>query len=162
MEREVVLTEEGYKKLQEELELLSTVRRREIAERIKEAREFGDISENSEYEDAKNEQAMVEGRVLHLENQLRNARVVDVDHVSTEAVSIGVKVTIKDVKGRKSVEYMIVGSGESDPRRGLISNESPVGRALLGRKKGEKVTVPTAKGAVQYQVMKIEAGDHAS
>jgi transcription elongation factor GreA len=162
MEREVVLTEEGYKKLQEELDQLSTVRRREVAERIKEAREFGDISENSEYEDAKNEQAMVEGRILHLESQLRNARVVDVEHVSTESVSIGVRVTIKDVKGKKNLEYKIVGAGESDPRKGMISNESPVGRALIGHKKGDKVTVPTAKGAVQYQVVKIEAGEHGS
>lgn len=162
MDREVVLTEEGYKKLQDELDQLSTVRRREVAERIKEAREFGDISENSEYEDAKNEQAMVEGRILHLESQLRNARVVDVEHVSTESVSIGVRVTIKDVKGKKSLEYKIVGAGESDPRKGMISNESPVGRALIGHKKGDKVTVPTAKGQVQYQVMKIEAGEHGS
>ena len=162
MDREVVLTEEGYKKLQEELDQLSTVRRREVAERIKEAREFGDISENSEYEDAKNEQAMVEGRILHLESQLRNATVVDVEHVSTESVSIGVRVTIKDVKGKKSLAYKIVGAGESDPRKGMISNESPVGRALIGHKKGDKVVVPTAKGQVQYQVMKIEAGDHGS
>ena len=162
MDREVVLTEEGYRKHQDELTHLQTVRRREVAERIKEAREFGDISENSEYEDAKNEQAQVEGRILHLESQLRNARVVDIEHVSTESVSIGVRVTIKDVKGKKSLEYGIVGSGEADPRNGLISAESPVGRALLGRKKGEKLTVPTAKGSVQYQVVKIEARDHGN
>ncbi len=161
MNREVILTEEGYNRLQEELEQLQTVRRREVAERIKEAREFGDISENSEYEDAKNEQAMVEGRIIHLETQLRSAQVIDVAHVSTETVSVGVRVTIKDAKAKANVEYLIVGSGESDPRNGMISSESPIGRALLGKKKGEKVSVGTAKGAVHYSIVKIEARDHA-
>ena len=102
MDREIVLTEEGYKKLQEELEQLAGPRRREVAERIKEAREFGDISENSEYEDAKNEQAQVEGRIRHLEQQLRNARVVDTEHLSTDVVQVGVQVTIQATSRRRS------------------------------------------------------------
>ena len=142
MEREVVLTEEGFQKLKEEIEYLSTIKRREVAERIKEAREFGDISENSEYDDAKNEQAQLEARILGLEQKLRNARVVDAEHVSTESVSIGARVTLKDLSTKKNVEYSIVGSAEADPRNHRLSNESPVGKAVLGRKKGEKVTVP--------------------
>jgi transcription elongation factor GreA len=158
MEREVVLTEEGFQKLKEEIEHLSTVKRREVAERIKEAREFGDISENSEYDDAKNEQAQLEARILGLEQKLRNARVVDAEHVSTESVSIGARVTLKDLSTKKNVEYSIVGSAEADPRNHRLSNESPVGRAVLGRKKGEKVTVPTPRGPVEFQIMKIQPG----
>jgi transcription elongation factor GreA len=158
MEREVVLTEEGFQKLKEEIDHLSTVKRREVAERIKEAREFGDISENSEYDDAKNEQAQLEARILGLEQKLRNARVVDAAHVSTESVSIGARVTLKDLSTKKNVEYSIVGSAEADPRNHRLSNESPVGRAVLGRKKGEKVTVPTPRGPVEFQIMKIQPG----
>jgi transcription elongation factor GreA len=158
MEREVVLTEEGFQKLKEEIDHLSTVKRREVAERIKEAREFGDISENSEYDDAKNEQAQLEARILGLEQKLRNARVVDAEHVSTESVSIGARVTLKDLSTKKNVEYSIVGSAEADPRNHRLSNESPVGRAVLGRKKGEKVTVPTPRGPVEFQIMKIQPG----
>ncbi|HJZ61467.1 MAG TPA: transcription elongation factor GreA [Miltoncostaeaceae bacterium] len=158
MEREVVLTEEGFQKLKEEIEYLSTIKRREVAERIKEAREFGDISENSEYDDAKNEQAQLEARILGLEQKLRNARVVDAEHVSTESVSIGARVTLKDLSTKKNVEYSIVGSAEADPRNHRLSNESPVGKAVLGRKKGEKVTVPTPRGPVEFQIMKIQPG----
>jgi transcription elongation factor GreA len=160
MDREVILTEEGYARLREEIEYLSSDKRREVAERIKEAREFGDIAENSEYDDAKNEQAQLEYRIQSLEQKLRNARVVDTEHVSTETVSIGARVTLKDVKTKATHEYSIVGSAEADPRNGRLSNESPVGRALLGKRKGEKVTVPAPRGALQYQVVKIEAGDH--
>jgi transcription elongation factor GreA len=159
MEREFILTEEGYLKLKEEIEYLSTVKRREVAERIKVAREFGDIAENSEYDAAKNEQAQLEQRIQVLEQRLRNARVVDTERVSTETVAIGTKVTLKDLDAKKNVVYAIVGSTEADPRRHRVSNESPVGRALLGRKKGEKVTIPAPRGALQYQIMKIEAGD---
>src|SRR5215468_152094 len=116
MDREVILTEDGYRKLMEEIEFLSTTKRREVAERIKEAREFGDISENSEYDAAKNEQAQLEYRIQSLEQKLRNARVVDVEHVSTDVVSIGARVTLKDLKGKKNLEYAIVGSAEADPR----------------------------------------------
>jgi transcription elongation factor GreA len=161
MDREVILTEEGYAKLREEIAYLSSDKRREVAERIKEAREFGDIAENSEYDDAKNEQAQLEYRIQSLEQKLRNARVVDTEHVSTETISIGARVTLKDVKAKTTHEYSIVGSAEADPRNGRLSNESPVGRALLGKRKGEKVTVPAPRGPLQYQVVKIEAGDPA-
>lgn len=159
MDREVILTEEGYRKLKEEIEYLSTIKRREVAERIKEAREFGDISENSEYDDAKNEQAQVESRIQVLEQKLRNARVVDTEHIATDTVSIGAYVTLKNTKSKEQVEYAIVGSAEADPRNRRLSNESPVGKALLGRKKGEKVTIPAPRGAIEYQIVKIEAGD---
>ncbi|MEW6582233.1 MAG: transcription elongation factor GreA [Actinomycetota bacterium] len=157
MEREVILTEEGYQKLKEEIEFLSTQKRREVAERIKTAREFGDISENSEYDDAKNEQAQLEQRIQMLEQRLRNARLVDTEHVSTESVAIGTKVTLKDLEAKRNVVYAIVGSAEADPRNHRVSNESPVGKALLGRKKGEKVTIPAPRGPLNYQIMKIEA-----
>ena len=116
MDREVILTEEGYSKLKEEIEYLSTSKRREVAERIKEAREFGDISENSEYDDAKNEQAQLEYRIQSLEQKLRNARVVDTEHVSTETVSIGARVTLKDTKSKATREYSIVGLGRGRPQ----------------------------------------------
>ena len=159
MDREVILTEEGYEKLQEEIEYLSTVKRREVAERIKEAREFGDISENSEYDDAKNEQAHIESRILQLEHQLRNARIVDSHDVDTGVVSIGTKVTVRTTADKKSRVFALVGSAEADPLQDRLSNESPLGKALLGRKKGDKVTVATPRGQVEYQVVKIEAGD---
>ena len=158
MDREVILTEEGYEKLQEEIEHLSTVKRREVAERIKEAREFGDISENSEYDDAKNEQAQIEHRIQQLEQKLRNARVVDTEHLSTESVSIGARVTLKEGRKKSTIEYTIVGSSEANPREGRLSNESPVGKALLGHKKGEKVDIPAPRGTITYTIVKIEAG----
>jgi transcription elongation factor GreA len=160
MEREVVLTEEGYNKLKEEIEHLQTVKVREVAERIKEAREFGDISENSEYDDAKNEQAQVAARIITLEQQLRNARVVDAEQVSTESVSIGARVTLKELASKKNTEYSVVGSAEADPREHRLSSESPLGKALLGKKKGEKLTVTTPRGAMEFQVMKIQPGGH--
>ncbi len=159
MDREVILTEDGYRKLQEEIDYLSGDKRREVAERIKEAREFGDISENSEYDDAKNEQAQIEYRIQALEAKLRNARVVDTEHVSTETVSIGNKVRLKDLTAEREVEYSIVGSAEADPRRGRLSNESPVGKAVLGRSRGDKVTIPAPRGALKYEIVEIEAGD---
>ena len=160
MQRDVLLTPEGLDKLKDEIEHLSTVKRREVAERIKEAREFGDISENSEYDDAKNEQAQLEYRIQTLEQKLRNARVVDTEHVSTETVSIGARVTLKDTKSKATREYSIVGSAEADPRNHRLSNESPVGKALLGKKKGEKVTIPAPRGAIHYQIVDIQAGEH--
>jgi transcription elongation factor GreA len=162
MDREVILTEEGYQRLKEEIEHLSTIKRREVAERIKEARDFGDISENSEYDAAKNEQAQLEYRIQSLEQKLRNARIVDTEHVSTEMVSIGARVTLKNLKSKDTLEYSIVGSAEADPRHHRLSNESPVGKALLGRKKGEKVTIPAPRGSIQYQIMKIQAGEPAA
>ena len=159
MEREVILTEEGYAKLQDEIEYLTTTTRREVADRIKTAREFGDISENSEYDDAKNEQAHVESRILQIEHQLRNARIVDTHDVATDVVGIGTKVTVRTTADKKTKSFALVGSAEADPVNDRLSNESPIGKALMGRKKGDKVTVATPRGQVEYQVVKIEAED---
>src|SRR4051794_757214 len=139
MQRDVLLTPEGLDKLKEELGELSTVRRREVAERIKEAREFGDISENSEYDDAKNEQAMLETRIAQIEEQIRSARVVSADDISTDVVSVGTIVNVKFDDGKPG-KFTIVGSAEAAPPEKL-SNESPIGKALMGRKRGEEVTV---------------------
>src|SRR5215204_5973441 len=127
MQRDVLLTPEGLDKLKEEIEHLSTVKRREVAERIKEAREFGDISENSEYDDAKNEQAMLESRIAALEEKIRSASVIDADELSNDVVQIGSVVHVKDEKTSKSQRFTIVGSAEANPADGKLSNESPVG-----------------------------------
>jgi transcription elongation factor GreA len=158
VEKDVILTPEGYEKLQKELETLTTVSRREVADRIREAREFGDISENSEYDDAKNEQAMLEAQIAKLEEQLRAARVIEAGDVPRDTVSLGSQVTVEDAKGKKST-YMIVGSAEADPlaKPARISNESPVGRALLGRKKGEKLDVAVPQGTLTLKVASISA-----
>lgn len=133
-QKKVILTYEGVKKLEEELEFLKTVKRKEITEKIKVALGYGDLSENSEYDEAKNEQAFTEGRILQLENMLKNAVVVDESEISTDRVSIGSKVKIKDYEFDEEVEYVIVGSAEADPINYKISNESPVGAGLLGKK----------------------------
>ena len=135
--RETVLTPQGLEDLKAKIELLRTERRREVAQRIKEAREFGDISENSEYDDAKNEQAMLEKQISDLEEKLRGARVIDEKQVDTDVVGVGVTVHVKDQKTDKSSKYRIVGSAEADPAESKLSNESPVGKALLGHKRGE-------------------------
>ena len=146
MPKDVILTPQGLETLQRELDDLQTTKRRELAERIKEAREFGDISENSEYDDAKNEQAMLESRIMTLEDKLRSASVIDASELSPDVVRVGSQVSVKDDKG-KSLTYTIVGSTEADPGANRLSNESPVGKALVGRKKGEavKVTLPSGK-----------------
>lgn len=154
-DKEVILTLEGLKKLEQELEHFKSVKRREVAERIKEAISFGDISENSEYEDAKNEQAMIEGRILTLEKMLRNARVIDENDVHTDVVSIGSVVMLKDVELNEQIEYTIVGSAEADPGQNKISNESPVGKAILGRKKGSTVDVTVPAGVLKYKIVEI-------
>ena len=159
MDREVILTEEGFNKLEDEIEHLTTKTRREVAERIKTAREFGDISENSEYDDAKNEQARVESRIIQIEHQLRNARIIDTHDVPTAVVSSGVKVTVRTPADKKTMSVSVVGSAEADPLTNRLSNESPIGKALMGRKKGDKVTVVSPRGQVEYQVVKIEAED---
>ena len=156
-EKEVLLTVEGLKKLEEELEHLKTVKRKEVADRIKQAIEFGDISENSEYDDAKNEQAFIEGRILTLEKQLRNARIIDDSELSTEVVSLGSTVVLKDLELGDILEYEIVGSMEADPIEKKISNESPVGKAVLGQKIGSVVTVEVPAGNLQYQILEIRA-----
>ncbi len=158
MSRESLITPEGLEKLTEELEHLSTTKRREVAERIKEAREFGDIAENSEYDDAKNEQAMLEKQIADLEEKLRGARVIDQKAVSADVVNVGVTVHVKDQKTEKSTKYRIVGSAEADPADNKLSNESPVGKALLGHKRGEIVSVPVPRGpARKLKITKIEA-----
>lgn len=155
-EKEVILTQEGLKRLEEELENLKSVKRREVAERIKVAIGYGDISENSEYEDAKNEQAFIEGRIITLEKMLRNARIINNDEVDTNTVSIGSIVTLKDLEFGDTVEYNIVGTAESDPLHNKISNESPVGKAILGKQKGFTVDVSVPAGIIQYQIIDIK------
>lgn len=155
-EKEVILTQDGLKKLEEELEYLKSVKRREVAERIKIAIGYGDISENSEYEDAKNEQAFIEGRIITLEKMLRNARIINNEEIGTDVVSIGSKVTLEDVEFGDEVEYTIVGTAESDPSENKISNESPVGKAILGKKKGSVVDVNVPAGIIQYKIVDIK------
>ena len=156
MQKDVLLTPEGLEKLKAEIEHLSTEKRREVAERIKEARDFGDISENSEYDDAKNEQAMLEARIATLEDKLRSASVIDARELTADVVRVGSQVQVKDAAG-KSLTYTIVGSTEADPSANRLSNESPVGKALVGRKKGDAVTVQLPNGKQrELTVTKIE------
>ncbi len=155
--KEVILTPEGYERLRDEIEYLSTTKRREVAERIRIAREFGDIAENAEYDDAKNEQAMLEHRIATLEERLRDARVIEDHEVSSDAVSIGTRVRLKDIEANRTVEYHIVGSAEANPAENKLSNESPVGRAILGRKKGETVEVTAPRGTLKFKILEIKA-----
>jgi transcription elongation factor GreA len=156
--KEVILTPEGYKKLKEEIEHLANDRRREIAERIRVARQFGDIAENSEYDDAKNDQALLEHRIAILEERMANARVISKKEVSKDVVSIGSHVKLRDVSAKETVEYHIVGSAESNPAERKLSNESPVGKAIIGKKKGETVEVTTPRGkALKYKILDIQA-----
>ena len=155
--KEVILTPEGYEKLKQEIEYLSSEKRREVAERIRVAREFGDIAENSEYDDAKNDQMLLEHRIATLEERLKAARVIDAGEVSTDAVSIGAHVTLKDVDANETVEYHIVGSAEANPAEHKLSNESPVGKAIIGRKKGETVEVAAPRGALKFKILDIKA-----
>jgi len=154
-EKEVLLTPDGLSKLEKELDHLKTVRRREVAARIKQALEFGDISENSEYDDAKNEQAFIEGRIATLEKMLRNARVIDHEEIGTDVVTIGCKVRLKDLDYGDEFEYTLVGSAEADPAAARISNESPVGRAIMGQKVGDVVEVQAPAGTLRYQIISI-------
>jgi transcription elongation factor GreA len=155
--KEVLLTQAGYEKLKGEIEYLSTEKRREVAERIKTAREFGDISENSEYDDAKNEQAMLEHRISQLGERLKAARVIEARDVSTDAVTVGTKVRLRNLQTNKSVEYFIVGSAEANPNEQKLSNESPVGKAIIGKKKGETVEVAAPRGSMKFKIMDIKA-----
>jgi transcription elongation factor GreA len=158
MVRETVLTPKGLEELKAKIQHLQTDRRREVAARIKEAREFGDIAENSEYDDAKNEQAMLEKQIADLEEKLRSARVIDEKKVDTDVVGVGVTVHVKDQKTDKSTKYKIVGSAEANPAEAKLSNESPVGKALIGHKRGETVSVPVPRGpARKLKITKIEA-----
>jgi transcription elongation factor GreA len=155
-DKEVLLTPDGLKKLEEELEHLKSVKRREVAERIKVAIGYGDISENSEYEDAKNEQAFIEGRIITLEKMLRNARIINNDEIDLETVGIGSTVIVQDLEFGDTMQYTIVGTAESDPLHNKISNESPVGRAILGKKKETVVEVNVPAGIIQYKIVDIK------
>jgi transcription elongation factor GreA len=155
--KEVILTKEGYNKLKQEIEYLSTEKRREVAERIRTAREFGDIAENAEYDDAKNEQALLEHRIATLEERLLSARVIDKKDIAKDVVSVGSKVKLRDLAANKTFEYRIVGSAESNPAEQRLSNESPVGRAILGKKKGEVVEVAAPRGALKFKILEIRA-----
>lgn len=154
-QKEVILTPEGLQKLEEEIEYLTTTRREEVAERIKQAREFGDISENSEYDDAKNDQAQLELKINRLQDKLRRARVIEAQESSTEEVVLGANVKVKDLDYDETFVYRLVGSVEADPSHGRLSNESPLGQALLGKKKGEVVDVPAPAGTVRYEIIYV-------
>jgi len=155
--KEVILTREGYEKLKQEIEYLSTEKRREVADRIRIAREFGDIAENAEYDDAKNDQALLEHRIATLEERLIAARVIKKGEVSSEAVSIGSKVRLKDMDANETIEYHIVGSAEANPAEHKLSNESPVGKAIIGKKKGEVVEVAAPRGSLKFKILEIKA-----
>lgn len=153
--KEIFLTYEGLRKLEEELEQLKGEKRKEIAERIRQALAFGDISENSEYDEAKNEQAQNEVRIVQLENMLKYAIVIDEDEVDTDAVRLGTRVKIYDMEFEEEVDYHIVGSTEADPASQKISNDSPVGRALIGKKAGDIVEVEVPDGTIKLKVLEI-------
>lgn len=153
--KEVIMTAEGQKKIEDELEYLKTVRRKEVAEKIKAALAFGDISENSEYDEAKNDQADLEKRIMKLEGLLSNAKLIDESEIKTDEVSIGSNVIIKDVETEETETYTIVGATEADPYENKISNESPVGRALIGKKVGDVIEVQVPDGFAKFEIQKI-------
>ena len=155
-EKKNILTYEGLKAYEEELENLKVVRRKEVAQKIKEARAQGDLSENAEYDAAKDEQREIEARIEELEKILKNAEVIDEDEVDTETISVGCRVKIRDMEFKEDLEYKIVGSTEANSLKGKISNESPVGKALIGAKKGETVKVETQAGVLKYKVLEIQ------
>ncbi len=154
--KEVILTHGGLEKLEKELEHLKSVKRKEVASRIKVAIDFGDISENSEYEDAKNEQAFIEGRIITLEKMLRNAILIDEGEINTDIVSVGSTVTLRDLEYEEDIDYTIVGTAEANPGDNKISNESPVGKAILGKPMGSIVDVSVPAGMIKYQIMSIK------
>ena len=155
--KEVILTPEGYERLKQEIEELSTTKRREVAERIRIAREFGDIAENAEYDDAKNEQMLLEHRIATLEERMRDARVISKKDIAKDVVSIGSKVRLRDVSAKETIEYHIVGSAEANPSENKLSNESPVGKAIIGKKKGETVEVAAPRGKMRFKILEIKA-----
>ena len=152
---ELMMTKEGLKALQEEYEFLSTTRRKQVAERLKEAISYGDLSENSEYEEAKNEQAFMEGRIIELEGMIKIAKVVDEKQHSKKVVEIGAKVKVRNVRKKEDFEFTIVGATEADPFNDRISNESPVGMALIGAKVGDTVSVEMPAGKAEYEVLRL-------
>jgi transcription elongation factor GreA len=155
--KEIILTPEGYEKLKHEIDYLRGEKRREVAERIKTAREFGDISENAEYDHAKQEQAMLERKIAQLEERIRSAKVLDMSDVSSDEVGIGTIVKLKDLDANETIEYHIVGSAEANPAENKLSNESPVGKAIMGHKKGETVEVAAPRGSLKYKIVDIQA-----
>jgi len=154
--KEVLLTKEGLQKLEKELEYLKSVKREEIAERIKQAITYGDLSENSEYEDAKNEQAFIEGRILSLEKMLKNARLMEDEDIRTDVVSLGSRITLREMKTGREFKVTLVSSAESRLKDGKISDESPVGRAVLGQEVGAEVEVEAPAGIIRYKIIKVE------
>ena len=155
MQKQVLLTDEGLRKLEDEVDFLKTVRRKEIAEKIKVALSFGDLSENSEYDEAKNEQAMVESRIVTIEAMLKNVKLIDENEINTEIIHVGSRAKVKNLSSDRESTYKIVGSNEANPLEGRISDESPVGKALLGKKPGDKITVETPGGTIVYEVLEI-------
>ena len=155
MSEEILLTQEGYDKVVSEHEYLVSVRREEVSQHLKEAKSYGDLSENAEYDAAKNEQAELEERIAKLEYMMRNAKIVSEEEMTGEHVNLGLTVRIKDQKTGKQAKYTIVGITDADPFTGKISNESPVGKALLGRAKGEVVEIETESGILVYKIMEI-------
>ena len=155
MSKQIILTEEGLKNLESELENLKTVKRKEVAEKIKVALYFGDLSENSEYDEAKNEQAIMESRILEIEAMLKNVKLINEHELSTDIIHVGSKVKVHDINYDEVVDYRIVGSSEADPREGRISDESPVGAALLGHREGETVRFLTPGGECVYKIVEI-------
>ncbi len=153
--KETLLTKQGLEERQKELEYLKTEKRNEIAEKIKVARSFGDLSENSEYDEAKNEQAKMENRIAELEEMLKNVKIIDESKTNSKIVNTGTKVKILDVEMNEEFDYQVVGSSEADPMNGKISDESPVGKALIGRKVGETVVAITPSGELEYKIVKI-------
>ncbi|WP_044642248.1 transcription elongation factor GreA [Risungbinella massiliensis] len=154
--KEVLLTQEGLEKVKEELEMLKTQKRHEVAERLKEAIAQGDLSENSEYDAAKDEQAFIEARIVTLENMIRNAKIISSDSIDKEKVQVGAQVTIQEVPDGDVEVYTIVGSAETDPDSGKISNESPIGAQLIGKRVGETVNVPIPSGSIQFKIVSID------
>ena len=157
-EQDVILTREGLEQLEQELENLRTVKRTEVKERLKEAIALGDLSENSEYDDAKNEQAFMEGRILELEKMIRNAKIIEDGQMQEGTITVGSLVTVKDIEFDEITEYRLVGTVEADPMNNRISNESPVGRALLGHKAGDIIDVEVPAGVIQLEIIEISKG----
>ena len=153
--KQVKLTEDGLKQLEEELEYLKTKKRKEVSEKIKVALGFGDLSENSEYDEAKNEQAQVEARIVSVENKLKHAIVIDESERDTSKVELGATVTIHDIEFDEDITYKIVGSTEADPDEGRLSDESPLGKSLMGKAEGEMIDVDAPAGVIQYKILKI-------
>jgi transcription elongation factor GreA len=160
-DKEIVLTPEGLAKLERELDELKSVHRKEVNDRIRQAKEYGDLSENAEYEDAKQEQAFIEGRILKLEAMIRNARLIDESEYAADEVHLGCVVKVRDLKKDDGYEFSIVGSAEADPPNRRISNESPLGGSLIGHKKGEIIDVTTPRGVVKYKIEQIKNGTSA-